>query len=358
MEAKPTHSLSLEKIKSIVSAALSRFYGNTDSERVRIYQGGNRLNFCCPYCGDSSDSRKKRGNFYTDTLHYKCYNGGCEIFRSLNSFIRDFSLSNMLSSEEITDVINFSKQKISRKKMRNSIDFFFAQNYKDILIGRAVLKEKLGLIEIKNTYAEKWLNERNQYIDKKFLYDPRRKSLYLLNLSGDGDQVIGLQMRPIVRKNVGSKYYTYNLSGIYKKLFKELDPDIILRAEELDPISTVFGFSYVDLDSMITIFEGPLDSWLCPNAIALCSINNQFPFDVSNKRWLLDSDKTGREKMRSLLESGDKVFLWDKFLKDNSMPDREKWDLNDIVNYVRSTGNKIKNLDNYFSSDVLDIIDI
>jgi hypothetical protein len=350
--------LSLEKIRSIVSAALSKFYGGGDSERVKIYQGGNRLNFCCPYCGDSNDPRKKRGNFYTDTLHYKCYNGGCEVFRSLNSFVRDFSLSNMLDSEEMTEIINFSRQRISNKKMRNSIDFFFAQNYKDILIERETLKSRLGLIEVKGTFAEKWLNERNQYADDKFLYDPRRRSLYLLNLTGNGSQIVGLQIRPIARKNVGSKYYTYNLSGIYKKLLKELDPNTILRAEELDPISTVFGFSYVDLDSMITVFEGPLDSWLCPNSIALCSINNSFPFDVNNKRWFLDSDKTGREKMRSLLESGDQVFLWGKFLKENEMPNRDKWDLNDIVNYVRSTGNKIRNLDNYFSSNVLDIIDI
>jgi hypothetical protein len=45
-------------------------------------------------------------------------------------------------------------------------------------------------------------------------------------------------------------------------------------------------------------------------------------------------------------------------LKENGFPEREKWDLNDVVNYLRETGKKIKRLDNYFSSDKWDIIDV
>jgi hypothetical protein len=109
---------------------------------------------------------------------------------------------------------------------------------------------------------------------------------------------------------------------------------------------------------MITTFEGPLDAWLCPNAIALCSINNPFPFDVTNKRWLLDGDLIGRQKAREFLEAGEQVFLWGRFLKECELPERTKWDLNDVVDYVRETGKKIKRLDNYFSADKWDIIDI
>jgi hypothetical protein len=83
-----------------------------------------------------------------------------------------------------------------------------------------------------------------------------------------------------------NKYFTYKLSGIYKNLFRINTPDIIEKAEQLDPISTVFGFSYVNLDDEVTIFEGPLDSFLFHNSVGLCSVNNQFPFDISNKNWL------------------------------------------------------------------------
>ena len=65
-------------------------------------------------------------------------------------------------------------------------------------------------------FGEKWLIERNHVPDYKVLWDPKRRNLYLLNLSGDETKILCLQIRPIVKKNSGSKYYTYKLSGIYK----------------------------------------------------------------------------------------------------------------------------------------------
>jgi hypothetical protein len=356
METKEVSGLSVDRVKGIVSSSLLKFYGN-DPNRLKIYQGGNRLNFCCPYCGDSTDSKKKRGNLYMDTLTYKCYNGGCGVFKNLNQYVKDFDLQSSLTTDEISEIAEISRSSVARKKIRNSIDYFFSENYKDILIPRDDFKNRLGLSEVKGTFAEKWILDRNHIPDSKFLWDPKRKSLYLLNLSGDDSKILGIQIRPIVKKS-HSKYFTYKLSGIYKNLLGEKDPEIILKAEEVDPISSVFGFSTVDLNSMITTFEGPMDAWLCPNSIALCSINNPFPFDVTNKRWFLDGDKAGRTKSRELLEDGEEVFLWGRFLKENDLPDRDKWDLNDIVNYLRENSKKIKRLDNYFSSDKWDIIDI
>jgi hypothetical protein len=356
METKEVSGLSVDRVKGIVSSSLLKFYGN-DPNRLKIYQGGNRLNFCCPYCGDSTDSKKKRGNLYMDTLTYKCYNGGCGVFKNLNQYVKDFDLQSSLTTDEISEIAEISRSSVARKKIRNSIDYFFSENYKDILIPRDEFKNRLGLSEVKGTFAEKWILDRNHIPDSKFLWDPKRKSLYLLNLSGDDSKILGIQIRPIVKKS-HSKYFTYKLSGIYKNLFGEKDPEIILKAEEVDPISSVFGFSTVDLNSMITTFEGPMDAWLCPNSIALCSINNPFPFDVTNKRWFLDGDKAGRTKSRELLEEGEEVFLWGRFLKENDLPDRDKWDLNDIVNYLKENSKKIKRLDNYFSSDKWDIIDI
>ena len=356
MEQKELSGLTVDRVTFIVQNSLRKFFGE-DQQRNKIYKAGNRLNFCCPYCGDSTDSKKKRGNFYMDTLSFKCYNGGCGVFKNLNQFVKDFDIQNLLTSDEIADIAEVIRNSVVRKKVRNSIDYFFSNNYKDILIDREKFKAKLGLTELKGTYGEKWILQRNHIPDEKFLWDPSRRNLYLLNLNGDNTKILGIQIRPIVKKN-NSKYYTYKLSGIYKNLLGEKNLDMILKAEEVDPVSSVFGFSTVDLDSMITVFEGPLDAWLCPNAIALCSVNNSFPFDVSNKRWFLDSDKPGRNKSTELLQKGDQVFLWGKFIKENDLPEREKWDLNDIVNYLRSTGKKIKRLDNYFSNDKWDIIEI
>jgi len=45
-------------------------------------------------------------------------------------------------------------------------------------------------------------------------------------------------------------------------------------------------------------------------------------------------------------------------IKENNLPERDKWDLNDVVNYVRSEGVKIKKLDNYFSNNKWDLLEI
>lgn len=356
MDNKELSGLTVDRITAIVQSSLLKFFGE-NPQRIKIYKSGNRLNFCCPYCGDSSDAKKKRGNLYLDTLSYKCYNGGCGVFKNLNQFVRDFNIQDSLSTDEIAEIAEVSRSIVAKKKIRNSIDYFFTNNYKDVLVPRETLKDKLGLTEVKGTYAEKWILQRNHIPDKKFLWDPARKNLYLLNLTGDENMVLGLQIRPIVKK-YNSKYYTYKLSGIYKNLLEIKTPELITKAEDVDPISSVFGFSTVDLDSMITVFEGPLDAWLCPNSIALCSINNQFPFDVENKRWMLDGDEPGRKKSMEFLEKGETVFLWGKFIRDNDLPEKDKWDLNDLVNHLRSTGKKIKRLDNYFSSDKWDIIEV
>jgi len=125
METKAISVLSVDRVKGIVNSALLKFFGN-DPQRLKIYQGGNRLNFCCPYCGDGKDAKKKRGNLYTDTLTYKCYNGGCGIFKNLNQFTRDFEINGMLSTDEIAEIAEISRNSTIRKKIRNSLDYFFA----------------------------------------------------------------------------------------------------------------------------------------------------------------------------------------------------------------------------------------
>ena len=88
-----------------------------------------------------------------------------------------------MSSDEISEIAEISRSSTIRKKIRNSLDYFFTENYKDILIEREEFKERLGLTEVKGTYGEKWLLERNHQPDCKFLWDPSRRNLYLLNLS-------------------------------------------------------------------------------------------------------------------------------------------------------------------------------
>jgi hypothetical protein len=117
----------------------------------------------------------------------------------------------------------------------------------------------------------------------------------------------------------------------------------------------VFNIGTISFNDQITIFEGPMDSWLWPNSVALCSVENKFPFEMDNLRYWYDWDSAGRSKTSELLSKGSTVFNWKKFLEDHSLQLNKKWDLNDLVNFLRSKKIKIKRFENYFTQEVLDL---
>ena len=349
--------MELSRVEDIINLVLSKEFLNDPARQV-IYKSSNRLNFCCPYCGDSfKDPKKKRGNFYLDTLSYKCYNGGCGIFKDSVSFFKDFKVYNHLTGDErseIKKILGDNREKRRNVYGRVDIGLFFEKDINSILIPRDFFMESLSLQEVKDSKIGRYILRRCQQLDSRFAWDPKREKLYLFNLNPD-NKIIGLQVRNMESVRGNSKYLTYKLSGIYEKILRQTDTRILERAREVDPISHVFGIGFLDFGRMITIFEGPMDSWLWENSTGLCSIENRFPFDLENKRYWYDWDKAGIQKSVDLLSNGETVFNWGKFLEENGINKNRKWDLNDLVIHLRSTGKKIKRFENYFTNDVLDL---
>lgn len=350
------HIMEISKVESLVREILAKQFPGNPGKQI-VYKAGNRLNVSCPYCGDSNDSRKKRGNFYLDTLAYKCYNGGCGIFKDSISFFKDFSVYSRLSGSE-RDEIKFilDENRGKRRSVYGNVDIslFFENDINEILISRSEFMEKLGLRNVFGSKIQRYIQRRHQKTDNRFAWDEKREKLFLFNLSPD-DKIMGLQVRNMQSIKGSSKYLTYKLSGIYEKLLKVTDGETLNRAREVDPISHVFNIGTLDFTSPITVFEGPMDSWFWKNSVGLCSIENKFPFDVEGLRYWYDWDKAGIEKSMDLLSKGFIVFNWGKFLEENSITKNKKWDLNDLVVHLRSTGKKIKRLDGYFTDDILDL---
>jgi predicted RNA-binding Zn-ribbon protein involved in translation (DUF1610 family) len=66
--------LGLEEVKSLVSKVLEKSFTGNHSKQ-KIYISTNRLNFSCPYCGDShKNNHAKRGNLYYNRLIFICFN--------------------------------------------------------------------------------------------------------------------------------------------------------------------------------------------------------------------------------------------------------------------------------------------
>ncbi len=346
------------RIEDLITAVLVKEFPG-EHNKHKIYRAGNRLNFSCPYCGDSHDGRKKRGNFYIDTLSYKCYNGGCGIFKDVYSILKDFSLVGKLDQDEKTQILDILHNRKERRKTYYGdidISIFFDEDIKTYVIPRSEFMERMGLKEVRGSKIEIYLTRRNQIPDNRFAWDQEKQRLYVFNLSRESN-ILGLQFRNMQQSGGGSKYYTYKLSGIWEKLLGCEDKKFLDGCRKIDPISSVFNIGTISFNDTITIFEGPMDSFLWKNSVGLCSVENKFPFEMDNLRFWYDWDNAGRAKASELLAEGHWVFNWRKFLTDHDLPTNKKWDLNDLVNFLRAKQLKIKRFDFYFTDEVLDLKD-
>ena len=355
-DCPPFFRMKQQKIEDLIRIILQQEFSDNPGKQI-VYRSGNRLNFSCPYCGDSKDPKKKRGNFYMDSLGYKCYNGGCGIFKDSIGFFKDFKLYNKFDDEERVEMKSIlDDHRGKRRTIYGSIDIslFFDTDISNTLIERQVFMQEMGLVNIEGSKIQRYIQRRSQRPDSRFAWHPKKEKLFLLNLTPD-EKILGLQIRNMESVRGGSKYLTYKLSGIYEKLLGTKNIELLEKSKLVDPISHVFGIGSLDFGSQITVFEGPMDSWLWNNSVGLCSLENKFPFEIDNIRYWYDWDKSGIEKTIDLLSKGFCVFNWGKFLDENEITKNRKWDLNDLVIHLRSTGKKIKRFDNYFTNDALDL---
>ena len=325
-----------------------RFPNNRGKQTIRVHK--DRINFACPTCGDSMKSNyKKRGNFILRGKYsgfFKCHN--CGEMKRIDHFFRDYKINLDLG------IINYIAQSI--QDFSNTTDakydmslFMDIDSIEKYAIDRQEFLNYFRLEEVKESSVWPWLKNRLQYDTSKFMYNPRLNHVIVLNLTQAG-KILGIQKRTF--KKTSSKYLTYTLQHIYELMKK--DPKII--PDEISMLSQLFNICLINYTKPVTLFEGPLDSFLFKNSIAGAGAHKQFSLDL-NVRFFYDYDKTGKDKSIEKISHGEYIFLWGKFLKDTNAPYRLKWDLNDILIWAKENNIKLPNFENYFSNDSLDLID-
>ena len=94
---------------------------HTHPEKRRMLESKGRLNFACPYCGDSHDNvRKKRGNLYWNDLFFHCYN--CSAHASLDVFLAEHNQN--FEGDDRIDVINYIKENRKHFSLGENLDFY------------------------------------------------------------------------------------------------------------------------------------------------------------------------------------------------------------------------------------------
>ena len=341
----------LDVIKGKLQIILNRSFKESYRRKLDIYS--DRINICCPICGDSAtDIRKKRGNLYLNSLSYHCYNCGAHM--GINSFLHRFNED--LSGEDkiVVHEIQQNSKKFE-KKVSSSQGSMSMTLLDKLAIPKMIIFKQLGIIApYKNTVATNYLKSRMIDIKdwKYFAFNPLSNELYILNIT-PSDRVIGYQIRQLDSNSVKNRYMSRRLTKIYSEVFnKNISPiverlllqipngDKYITEEDgienivanLDRLSGIFNIMNINMGRPLTIMEGPIDSLAVDNSIALQGASKQLDgfFDnVENVRYLFDNDKTGKEMSLKKLKSHKTVFLWTQYMDMIHTKEKVK-DVNDL----------------------------
>ena len=288
------------KYIGLISSRLQKF------KRVKA----NLYNFRCPICGDSQKHKNKaRGYFYqvkTNT-NYKCHNCGASL--SFNNFLKqiDATLHKQYILEKFKEghaggrnfVVQEPKFDFTKPVFKPKLDLPKAS---EVPIAREYLSKR-RLDPTKFYFAQKfqeWTNKQKQTFDNIV----RDECRIVIPLYDTNSELIGFQGRSLGPNSI--KYITVMLNDNKPK---------------------IYGLEKINEREPIFIVEGPFDSTLVENSIAMCGSDVDIrTYNWSDYIWVFDNEPRNREinnRVSKIIDRGDKVVIWPNHKKQK--------DINDMV---------------------------
>ena len=288
------------KYIGLISSRLQKF------KRVKA----NLYNFRCPICGDSQKHKNKaRGYFYqikTNT-NYKCHNCGASL--SFNNFLKqiDATLHKQYILEKFKEghaggrnfVVEEPKFDFTKPVFKPKLDLPKAS---EVPIAREYLSKR-RLDPTKFYFAQKfqeWTNKQKQTFDNIV----RDECRIVIPLYDTNSELIGFQGRSLGPNSI--KYITVMLNDNKPK---------------------IYGLEKINEREPIFIVEGPFDSTLVENSIAMCGSDVDIrTYNWSDYIWVFDNEPRNREinnRVSKIIDRGDKVVIWPNHIKQK--------DINDMV---------------------------
>lgn len=322
------------------------FPGNSSKQKIRVHK--DRISFAAPCCGDSAhDNYKKRGNIILEGKFknlYKCFN--CGTCMSVQNFLKTYDQNISLG---MADYISDKARGFAKESSSNVSYLYDDETIDEYAIDREYFRQILNLTECNEyCYGKTYLINRRQYNFSKFMYSKQANKLFVLNLTKSG-KIFGIQVRRFGDSN--AKYKTYSLQKIHEIILK----DNVTIPDNINELSMIFNILLVNYSNYVTVTEGPMDSFLIKNSIALCGAGKkvEFPFMT---RYLFDDDKPGREHAIEKIKEGYRVFMWENFKKDLGIKSGKKLDMNDVIMWCYDNNKVCPKIDDYFSENELDLI--
>ena len=288
------------KYIGLVSSRLQKF------KRVKA----NLYNFRCPICGDSKKHKNKaRGYFYqvkTNT-NFKCHNCGASL--SLNNFLKqiDSTLHKQYTLEKFKEghaggrnfVVEEPKFEFKQPVFRKGLDLPKAS---DVTVAKEYL-EKRKLDPSKFYFTNKfkqWTNTQKKTFDTI----GRDESRIIIPMYDENRNLIGFQGRSLGPNSV--KYITVMIK---------------------DDVPKLYGLEKVDKSKPVFVVEGPFDSTLINNSIAMCGADIGSSYlDEYDLIYVYDNEPRNREicdRISKCIESGNQIVIWPSTISEK--------DINDMV---------------------------
>jgi len=286
------------KFISLVSSRLQKF------KRVKA----GLFNFRCPICGDSQRNKSKtRGYLYEVKVNtnFKCHNCGASM--SLNNFLK-----------KIDPVIQ--KQYALEKFKEGHTGRNFVVDEPDFKFETPKFKTKIKLPKAtENPRASGYLMARK--LDPSKFYYAKHFKKFANSLKPTFDSEKHDEDRIII-----PLYYEKNLIGFQGR---SIDPSPVKYITVMldDDAPKIYGLDNIRTDAPVYITEGPFDSTLIRNAIAMCGADLDISrWGISNPVWIYDNEPRNREitnRIAKTIDAGDSVVIWPNGIDDK--------DINDMV---------------------------
>lgn len=301
----------------------------------------NRPNYItcrCPFCGDSKKESKKRGYILKGSAKndynwvFTCHNGDCEI------------------KDDAISAENFLKYKFP-----NIYDEYKKEKFNNFIYKNTTKRNEVVVIE--NVYDEKddlkkfvSIVSEGEVFELAIKYCIERKipeSVWKKFFVATGGTYQGRMIIPFYDK-LGKIYYYQGrtLIGSHPKyLNRKVGP------------KRVYGNHFLELSKPVMIVEGPIDSLFLENSIAILGLSfsesvKEVLDKIQSRYYILDNDSDGRREARKLLEQGEYVFLWDKFLVDVGLKGEKIKDVNDAILKLNKEKFTFKDLEKYFTNNI------
>ena len=285
------------KYIGLVSSRLQKF------KRVKA----DLYKFRCPICGASKKHKNKARGYvyaYKADMNFKCHN--CGASTTFSNFLKtlDPTLHKQYVLEKFKErntgkgsIIEEPKFDFKKPVFRKKLDLPRAS---EVPIAREYL-EKRKLDPSKFFFTNKFKEWTNTH-KKTFDNITRDESRIVIPLYDVKNNLIGFQGRSLVPNSV--KYIT------------------VMINEEAPKI---YGLDKVKTEKPIYILEGPFDSTLVENSVAMCGSDLDIrTFGWCNYIWVFDNEPRNREiveRISKTINRGDQVVIWPSNIEEKDVND-------------------------------------